>query len=125
MSIFGQIKDKIAQYVDVRVKLVKLTVIGRTASLLSYFMYALLGIFVVFCILLFSGLSVVEGLMALGLSRLVSTVIMLGIYVLVMLLLVALRKSIIRAFSSIVIRILTEGDNHDDDDDDDDDKERK
>jgi hypothetical protein len=119
MSIFGQIKDKIAQYVDVRVKLVKLTVIGRTASLLSYFMYALLGIFVVFCILLFSGLSVVEGLMALGLSRLVSTVIMLGVYVLVMLLLVALRKSIIRAFSSIVIRILTEGDSHDDDDEDD------
>lgn len=117
MSILSQIKDKIAQYVDVRVKLVKLTVIGRTSNLLSYFMYALIALFIVFCILLFSGLSVVEGLITLGLSRFASTAIMLGVYVLILGLLFALRKSIIRSFSSAVVRILTEGDSNDDDDD--------
>lgn len=125
MSIFSQLKDKITQYVDVRVKLVKLTIIGRTANLLSYFMYALIAIFIFFCILLFSGLSIVEGLIALGLSRVASTAITLGIYVLVMVLLFALRKSIIRSFSGAIIRILTEGDNKDDEDEEEDEKEKE
>jgi hypothetical protein len=125
MSFINQIKEKVTQYVDVRVKLVKLTVISRTSGLLSYFMYALIALFVLFCVLLFSGFSLVDGLVAMGLSHLASTLIVLGIYVLMLGLLVGLRKSIIRGFSGIFIRILTEADNEDDDDDEEEEKKER
>ena len=125
MSIFSQLKDKVAQYVDVRVKLIKIGVISRASSLLSYFMYALICLFILLCVLLFSGLSLVEGFVALGLSRLVSTLIVLGVYLLTLILLGAMRNSIIKAFSGIFIRIMTEVDKDDDDDDEDDDEKEK
>ena len=108
-NIFSRIKEKITDYIDVRVKLIRLSVISRTSGILSYIMYAFICLFILFCILLFSGFGLTEGLIALGLSRLVSTLITLGVYILMLLLLVSMRKSIIKSFSNMFIRVLTEG----------------
>jgi len=48
MNIFGQLKEKLTEYVDVYVRLFKINFIGRTANLLSYFMFAMICMLIVF-----------------------------------------------------------------------------
>ena len=113
MSIFSSIKEKVAQHVDVYVRLFKLNFIDRTANLLSYFMFAMICMLLVFCIVLLMGLGMVEGFMILGLSKMASFFAALGVYVLMLAIIIGLRKSITRFFASGVIRVLTEGDEDD------------
>ena len=61
MSIFGDLKERVLQYVDVQVKLFKINFIGRSASLFSYFpVFKLICLFVFFCIILFIGFGLTE-----------------------------------------------------------------
>jgi hypothetical protein len=125
MSIFSQFTNKIARYVDVRVKLVKITLIEKTSALLSYFMYALIALFIVFCILLFCGFGLLEAFVMAGLSRMAASFITLGIYCLMLFALIALRKNIIRGFSNLFVSVMTDAGRKDDDDDDDDKREEE
>ena len=110
MGLLSQVKDKIAQYLDVYIKLFKINFIGRTSNLMSYFMFALIGLFIAFCIVLFTGFGLVELFVALDLPKLASFFIVVGIYLLLLVLVIACRKQIIRFFASGFIRVLTEGD---------------
>jgi len=114
MSIFSQLKDKVTQYVDVYVKLFKLNFIGRTANLLSYFMFSMIALFIVFCMLLFTGLGLVEVFVLAGMSKMASFFLTIGIYFLLLLIVVGLRKPITRFFSSSIIKVMTDGDEEDD-----------
>jgi len=114
MSIFSSIKDKIAQYLDVQVRLIKLNIIGRTANLLGFFMFSLICLLLLMCILLYSGMGLVEAFAALGASKLVSFAITIGIYILLLLVVVASRRRITRFMASAFIRAITEGDEDND-----------
>ena len=113
MGIINQLKEKLTSYIDVYIKLAKLNFIGHTASLLSYLMYALIGMFIFFCISLFLGFGLVEVFVEAGLSKMVSFFMVIGIYLLIMILVVVLRKQITRFFASGFIHVLTQGDEED------------
>lgn len=110
MGILSALKEKVTQYVDVYVKLLKINFIGRTAHLLSYFMFAMIGLFLVFCILLFTGLGLVEIFVVVGMSKMAAFFITIGIYLLLLFIVLACRKAITRFFASSIIRVMTEGD---------------
>jgi hypothetical protein len=110
MNIFGQLKEKITRYLDVYIKLIKINFIGRTANLLSYFLFATIVIFISFCIILFFGFGLVEGLVAMGLPKVASFFIVVGFYLLLLLIVVALRGRITRSFAGDVVKLLTKDD---------------
>ena len=117
MGLLSALKEKITQYVDVYVKLFKINFIGHTASLLSYFMFAMIGLFMVFCILLLAGLGITEAFVAAGLAKALAFLITIGIYLLLLFILFACRKMITRFFAGIIIGIMTESDEEDKEDD--------
>ncbi len=111
MSIFSDLKERVLQYVDVQVKLFKINFIGRSANLFSYFLFSLICLFIFFCIILFIGFGLTEVFVSAGLSKMASFFVVIGIYFLLLIIVVALRKNITRFFASGFIRVLTEGDN--------------
>ena len=113
MGILSALKEKVTQYVDVYVKLFKINFIGRTANLLSYFMFAMIGMLIAFCILLFTGLGLVEVFVAAGLTKMAAFFITIGIYLLLLFVIFACRKAITRFFASSIIKVMTEGDEED------------
>jgi hypothetical protein len=119
MSILGPLKEKVTQYVSVYVRLFKIDFIGRTANVMSYFIFTLIAMFIVFCILLFTGLGLVEVFItAFGASKAASFFLTIGTYFLLLLLVVGLRRPITRFFSSAVIKVMTKGDEDEDENDD-------
>ena len=110
MGMINQLKEKVTRYVDVHVKLFKLNFIGRTANIMSYFMFALISLFIVFCIILFLGLGLTEAFMLAGLTKMVSFFLTIGVYFVLLLVVVMLRKNITRFFASTFIKVLTDGD---------------
>ncbi len=110
MGIFSQLKEKVTQYVDVYVKLFKINFIERTANLLSYFIFLLIGLFIVFCILLFTGFGLTEVFIMLGLTKMAGFFVTIVIYLLFLLIIMAMRKKITRFFATGIIRVMTEGD---------------
>jgi len=113
MNIFSGIKEKITRYVDVHVKLLKISFIERSANVFSYFLFALICLFLCFCMVLFLGFGLTEVFIEAGLSKMVSFFAVIGIYFLFLLIAIALRKKITRFFASGFIRELTEGDDGD------------
>lgn len=116
MNIFGSIKDAIAKYAEVYIKLLKVNVIGKTSGLVAYVMYAFIFLLLFFCAMILFGFAVTEGLCALGLPRVASFFITFGLYLLMMVLLGIWRRSITGFFTNTFIRILTEGDNENNED---------
>ena len=108
MNIFGSLKEKITQYADVYLKLLKLNFIGRTASVMGYFMFAMICLFFIFCTMLLLGLGIVEAFCAMGLSRVASFFITLGIYVLFLFIFVSMRRRVTNFFAGLFIRMLTD-----------------
>jgi len=122
MSIISRFKDKIQQYIDVQLKLFKLSFIGTTANVLSYFIFLLIGLFIFFCILMFLGMGITELFVMLGFTRMAALFMTIGVYILLLGLLILLRRPVTRFFASGVITVLTDSDKDDDDDDKDDKK---
>lgn len=116
MDFINKWKDKIAHYIDVRVQLVKLSLIERTSSVLSYFIFVFICLFISVSVLIFLGIVIGELFSDILDSRPLGYLVTTGIYLLFLLLMVGLRKSIVGAFSSIFIRMLTAADDDDDDD---------
>lgn len=115
MSIFGSIKDKITRYAEVHINLFKLNMIKRTSNLMSFFMFAMICLFVLFCILLLAGMGLVEAFSAAGMSRVAATFLTAGVYFVVLFILMGLRRNITRFFADTFIGLLTEdGDDEDD-----------
>ena len=108
--MFNEIKEKVTRYLEVHIKLFKVNFILRTSNLLSYFMFALISLFIVFCIVLFVGLGLTEVFILAGLSKMVSLFLTVAVYFGLLFLVIMLRTNITRFFASIFIRVLTEGD---------------
>ena len=110
MGIFSSIKDKIAKYIDVNIKLIRINLIGRSADVLSYLIFGMIILFIAFCIILFIGMGLTEVFIALGISKLVSFFITVGIYLVMLFVVLTYRRPISRYIASDIISVLTEDD---------------
>ncbi len=108
MSVFSDLKNKITGYIDVYVKLAKISFIEGTANVVSYFIFAMIGLFLIFCVILFLGFGLTEAFVSMGLSHVASYFITLGVYILIIFVVFALRKPIMRFFAGEVIKVITE-----------------
>ena len=106
----GKWKDKITQYIELRAQLIKLGLIDRTSNVLSYFIFTFICLFFLLAIFIFLGMGTGEYFAAVLHSYTAGYFITAGIYILLLLMLVAFRKKIIDIFSSQFIQILTETD---------------
>ena len=109
MSIFSSIKDKIAEYVELYIKLAKLNFMGSTARLIGYFMFALICLLLVACIMILLGFGIAEGFVELGMGRVAAFFTTVGVYVFLLLVLIGLRKNITHYFAGSFISVMTEG----------------
>jgi hypothetical protein len=109
MSFVSEVKEKIVQYIDVYIKLAKISFIEGTGNILSYFMFALICLFLFFCIVLFAGLGLVEVFKAIGFTVLSSFFITMGILVLLLIFILLLRRKITRMFAGGFIKMMADG----------------
>jgi hypothetical protein len=109
-------KDKITHYIDLRTQLIKLGLIDRTSSVLSYFIFTFVALFILLGVFIFLGMGTAEYFAAVLGSYAQGYFITAGIYILLLVVLIALRKKIIDFFSSQFISILTETDRDKSDD---------
>lgn len=114
LGFIGKWKDKLADYVDTRVRLVKLDFIERTSQVLSFFTFTIVCFLLVLPILLFMGIGVAEFLADLVGSRGGGYLIITALYLLALGILFIYRKRFIKKFTGLFIRVMT-----DDEDDDD------
>jgi hypothetical protein len=116
MSIITTWKDKLTQFVDVRVNLVKLTVIERSSSVLGYLVYTFILLFLLLAVFLFLGIGLQEWFTAmLDNNRIAGAFLTMGFYILLLVLAFVLRKTILAGFAGIFIGILTAQDKDDED----------
>ena len=120
MDFLNKWKDKIAHYVDVRLRLFKLSIIERVSTILSYFIIVFILLFLSLSILIFLGVGLAEYLSSVVNSRSAAYFIVAGIYLFFIILALLLKKTMSRGFQSIFIAMLTQKSEAEDDDDDDD-----
>lgn len=114
-SLISKIKDKVLSYIDTNVSLFKVNMIGKTARLMSYFMFAIVCLAILLCICFFAGFSLTEAFVDAGMSRSVSYLLTTGVYFVVLLIVYLLRWQIVRVFANAVVSVLTEDDDEDPD----------
>ncbi len=110
MSIFSRIKDRVTAYVDTYVKLMKLNFIEGAAKMVSFFLFVMICLFIVFVTIVFVGFGISESLVALGMSQLGAYFITAGVYLLLLFVFVLSRNGVLRFFGDMVVRMMTEGD---------------
>ncbi len=115
MGIFNGIKEKVISYVEVNINLFKIKLIGRTSNLLSYFMFALIVLIFLCCIILFFGFGLTEVFYDAGMTRTGAFFLTTGIYIAMLTVVIILRTNITRFFNNAFIGILTENDEDDED----------
>jgi hypothetical protein len=113
MNLFTRWKDKATDFVDVRVRLLKLSFIERTSTLLGNLMASFIYLFIALAFFIFLGVALLELFADLLDSRVGGAFLTAGIFALMLGILFAARKAIISAFAGIFIRILTEQDEDD------------
>lgn len=111
--MFSNLKEKISRHIQVRIDLVRLEVVERSSAVMSYLIFALICLFIFFAILLFVGFGIAEVLYDMGMSRGASFLTTTGIYILLFVLIVLLRRSITGFFSDTFIGVMTEDDDDD------------
>jgi hypothetical protein len=120
MNFISNWKEKIAQYFEVHINLVKLGVVERLSKLLSYLILVLIFLFLSVCILIFIGIGLTEFFHeVLYFSRNAAYFLTAGTYFLGLIVLYLGRKYIVRIFSGVFIRILTENDEEEEEGDED------
>jgi cellulose synthase/poly-beta-1,6-N-acetylglucosamine synthase-like glycosyltransferase len=108
MNIFGSIKEKIAQYIDVYIKLLKLNLVEKSSVILSYFIFSCIGLFFVFCFFIMLTLGLVETFVESGISKMGAYFLTSGIYVLLLLLLFVVRRGVTSSLTNVFISMFTD-----------------
>ena len=113
MNILSKWKDKVAHYVDVRLSLMRLNLIERASTVVSYLILTFIALFISLAVLIFLGIGMGEAFADLVDSRAGGYFITAGIYALLAALIFLARQNIVNAFAGIFIRIMTEPSEHD------------
>ena len=108
MSILDSWKEKIAHYIDLRLRLVKLTLIERISGIMSYLILAFIVLFLGISILIFLGVAFAEYFAEILNSRSGAYLLTAGVFLLLFFFLFAFKKLIVRAISGVFIRVLTD-----------------
>lgn len=116
-EFIGKWKDKITDYIDNRVNIIKLDIVERTSQVLSFFTFTIVCFLLVLPILLFLGMGIAEYIAELVGSRGGGYMIIAGIYLLALGILFACRKMFVRKFTGLFIKEMTDSDEDDDDED--------
>lgn len=117
LEFVGKWKDKIMDYVDVRLRVVKLDFIERTSQVLSFFTFTIVCFLLVLPILLFTGIGAAEFAADLVGSRGGGYLIITGIYLLMLGLLFMYRKQFLKKFTGLFIKVMTDHDEEDEEKD--------
>ena len=115
MSFFSHWKDKATQFAEVRLNLLKLTVIERASSVLGYLVYTFVLMFLLLAVLLFFGIGLQEWFTHLLDNRIAGAFLTMAFYILLLVLAFVLRKAILAGFSGVFISIITAQEKDDDD----------
>jgi hypothetical protein len=118
--------DKIAHYLQMRFRLIRLDLVRSLSGILSYFLFSLVILFIALALLIFLGMGMSEFFADMLDSRAGGYFITTAIYLFVLIILFAFRKFFMRKFSGVFIDILTDDpDKYDavDDDNDNEDNE--
>jgi hypothetical protein len=116
MNVFTRWKDKANNYIDVRLGLLKLSLIERTSNVIGRLLLSIIYIFLGMTALSFVGYGLMEAFSAWFDSRIGGAFATAGLFVLLLVMAFGLRKAILAAFAGIFISLLTESDEDDDDD---------
>lgn len=116
INLLSKWKDKVAQYVDVRLSLAKLAFIERTSNVLSYLIFTFILLFLSTAVLLFFGIGLQEAFSAWVGSRIWGSFLAAAFFLLLCMVAYLLRKPILNAFSNLFVQILTDQGDEDDDD---------
>lgn len=117
LNFVGKWKDKITDYIDTRVRLVKLTIVERVAKVLSFFTFTIACFFLALPILLFMSMGSAEFFADLVDSRAGGYLIIAGIYALLFIILYIFRKSFTRKFTDLFVSVMTDRDDDDEEED--------
>ena len=115
MGILDSWKEKIAHYIDVRLRLVKLAIVERVSSILSYLILTFIVLFLSISILIFLGVAFAEYFAEVLDSRSGAYLLTAGVFLLLFLSIFAFKKLIVRAISGVFIRVLTDTDEEEED----------
>jgi hypothetical protein len=114
MNFIAKWKDKIAHYIDVRLQLMKLSLVEKLSNVLSYLIFVFISLFISVSVLIFVGIVLGELFSGVTGSRTLGYLITTGFYVLLLIVLFLLRRPVINAFAGIFVRILTDTDEEED-----------
>ena len=107
MNILATIKEKILEYLDVHIKLLKLNFIGQTSKVVGYVMFAFICLFIVFSIVIFLGFGLTEAFIVMGLPKLAAFFVTVATYILLLALVIACRKGIAGFFASGIVSAMS------------------
>ena len=117
MSIFGNLKEKLARNIEDKIDAVKLNFIDKTSGVLGSMFFGFIAIFLLLAVLIFLGVGLTEVFSELCDSRPAGAFITAGIYLLLLAGLFAFRKQVLDKFAGIFIRILTTQQDEDEEED--------
>jgi ABC-type phosphate/phosphonate transport system permease subunit len=113
MNIFERLKEKVLNYVELKIKLFKLGVIEHTSNIVSSFLFLFLLMFIGTTVLLFLGLFFSEWIYTLVHTRSIAYLLTAVAFVFLLVLLLLLRKKITKFFSDMFVAMLTEQNEND------------
>lgn len=114
-NLFNEWKENATRFLEVRANLLKLTIVERASNVLSFLIYIFILIFLAIAVLIFLGLALKETFAQWFNSAIGGAFATLGFYLLLVLIVVLMRKSVLNSFASIFVRMLTAEDEEEDD----------
>jgi VIT1/CCC1 family predicted Fe2+/Mn2+ transporter len=113
LDFIGKWKDKIAEYADARIQVVKLELVERVSKVLSFFTFIIACFLLVLPMLLFMSMATAEFFADLMGSRSGGYYLITGIYLVLLSALYIYRKSFIRKFTDLFVKVMTDSDDDD------------
>jgi len=110
MSILDKLKEKIVEYIDVNIRVLKLNLIEQASKVFGYFIYIIVILFILLGALLFAGFGMAELFTQLVHSRWLGYLITFLIYLFMLWIFIARRRKIVKKLGNAFISVITEAD---------------
>lgn len=114
MNFFSKFTDKIAQYAEARLDLIKLNFVQRVSRILSFLIFTIICLLFTLCIFIFVGIGLGEFFTVLMDSKVVGYFLSAACFFLLFIILIIARNVVADIFTDIFIRILTDQDDDND-----------